>query len=110
MLPLSFAKLESVAPVGHAEGGVFQIARRTLSLPTLATPAFAVFGSLGRAMRVVLPLGNGGWKSDPDKLALTDQVSLRYSVKLRSAVPAGLSSWLVTSTLTGHPLTRQRYI
>ena len=57
-----------------------------LSLPTLLDPSFKEFFRLGRAMRVVLPLGNGGIahlfviygyqgaESDPEKLTLTDNL------------------------------------
>ena len=66
--------------------GVVSLLGAPLSLPTLATPAFAEFFRLGRAMRVVLPLGDGGGANVfvvygyqgaefyPDKLALTHQL------------------------------------
>ena len=56
------------------------------SLPTIVTPSFAEYSRFGRAVKVVLPLGNGGVaqlfviygyrgaENDPDKLALTDQL------------------------------------
>ena len=60
--------------------GVFRrfgsLRAKTRCLPTLATPTFAEFSRLGRAMRLVIPLGDGGClaESDSDKLALTDQL------------------------------------
>ena len=57
-----------------------------LSLPSIFTPSLKEFFRLGRAMRVVLLLGNGGVshlfviygyqraESDPDNLAITDQL------------------------------------
>ena len=77
MLPLSFApSCHDVAPGGHAGVGG----------PTIVTPSFAKYFRLGRAMREVLPVGNGGVahlfviygyqgaENDLDKLALTDQL------------------------------------
>ena len=91
MLPLNFENLVSrrfgpLLPDGHAGVGVVSMHGAPLSLPTLATPAFAGFYGLGRALRVVLSLGSGwvahlfvvygyqGAESDPDKPALTDQL------------------------------------
>ena len=57
-----------------------------LSLPTLLDPSFKEFFRIGRAMRVILPLGNGGVvhlfviygyqgaENDPEKLQLTDHL------------------------------------
>ena len=66
--------------------GVISFHGAPLSLPTLFTSSFKEFFRLGRAMRVVLPLGNGsvahlfvihgyqGAESDPEKLALTEHL------------------------------------
>ena len=57
-----------------------------LSLPTLFDPSFKEFSRIGRAMRVILPLGNGGVvhlfviygyqgaESDPEKLQLSEHL------------------------------------
>ena len=70
MSRLSFAELVSprfgptacqdVALRGHAGVGVVSLHGAPRSIPTFATPSFLEFCRLGRAMRVVLPLGNGG--------------------------------------------------
>ena len=67
--PLSFVKLVALRfghplvrtslPGGHAGVGVISLHGATLSLPTLFVPSFKKFFHIGRAMRVVLPLGNG---------------------------------------------------
>ena len=51
---------QDVTPGGHAGVGVISLHGGPLSLPTLLDPSFKEFFRLGRAMRVVLPLGNGG--------------------------------------------------
>ena len=70
---------QDVTPGGHAGVGV-------ISLPTLFDPSFKEFFRLGRALRVVLPLENGGIahlfviygyqgaENDPEKLTLTDNL------------------------------------
>ena len=66
--------------------GVISLHGAPLSLPTLLDPSFKEFFRIGRAMRVILPLGNGGIvhlfviygyqgaESDPEKLQLTDHL------------------------------------
>ena len=54
---------QDVTPGGHAGVGVISLHGATLSLPTLFDPSFKEFFRIGRAMRVVLPLGNGGYRS-----------------------------------------------
>ena len=51
---------QDVTPGGHAGVGVISLHGATLSLPTVFDPSFKEFFRIGRAMRVVLPLGNGG--------------------------------------------------
>ena len=79
-----WALLQGVGLGGHA--GDASSRGAPLSLPIVATPSFTEFFHLGRAMRVVLPLGNGGFahvsvvygyqgaEVAPEKLALTDQL------------------------------------
>ena len=50
---------QDVSPGGHAGVGVISLHGAPLSLPTLFDPSFKEFFRIGRAMRVVLPLGNG---------------------------------------------------
>ena len=78
------AACQDVTPGGHAEVGVVSMHGAPLSLPALATPAFAEF-SRGRTVRVVIPLhkcgvaplfvvyGYQGAESDGVQHALTDQ-------------------------------------
>ena len=77
---------QDVTPGGHAGVGVISLHGAPLSLPTLVDPSFKEFFRIGRAMRVILPLGNGGVvhlfviygyqgaESDPEKLQLTDRL------------------------------------
>ena len=77
---------QDVTPGGHAGVGVTSLHGASLSLPTLFDPSFKEFFWLGRAMRVVLPLGNGciahlfviygyqGAENDLEKLTLTDNL------------------------------------
>ena len=68
MYPLSFVRLvvlrfghpscQDVTSGGHAGVGVISLHGASLSLPTLFDPSFKEFFRIGRAMRVVLPLGN----------------------------------------------------
>ena len=70
---------------GHAGVGVISL-HGALSLPTLFDPSFKEFFRIGRAMRVVFPLGNGGIvhlfviygyqgaESDPEKLQLSEHL------------------------------------
>ena len=51
---------QDVTPGGHAGVGVISLHGAPLSLPTLLDSSFKEFFRIGRAMRVVLPLGNGG--------------------------------------------------
>ena len=51
---------QDVTPGGHAGVGVISLHGAPLSLPTLSDPSFKEFFRIGRAMRVILPLGNGG--------------------------------------------------
>ena len=51
---------QDVTPGGHAGVGVISLYGASLSLPTFFDPSFKEFFLMGRAMRVVLPLGNGG--------------------------------------------------
>ena len=72
---------QDVTPGGHAGVGVISLHGATLSLPS-----FKEFFRIGRAMRVVLPLGNGGVvhlfviygyqgaESDPEKLQLSEHL------------------------------------
>ena len=50
---------QDVTPGGHAGVGVISLHGAPLSLPTLFDSSFKEFFRIGRAMRVVLPLGNG---------------------------------------------------
>ena len=73
MSPLSFVKpvaLRFGLPlvrmsllVANAGVGVISLHGAPLSLPTLFDPSFKEFFRIGRAMRVVLPLGNGWCRS-----------------------------------------------
>ena len=77
---------QDVAPGGHAGVGVISLYGAPLSLPTFFDPSFKEFFRIGRALRVVLPLGNGGIvhlfviygyqgaESDPEKLQLSDRL------------------------------------
>ena len=77
---------QDVTPCGHAGVGVISLHGTHLSLPTLFDSSLKKFFRLGRAMRVVLPLGNGGiahlvviccdqgGEGDPEKLTLTDNL------------------------------------
>ena len=68
---------------------------RPLSLPTLFDPSFKEFFRIGRAMRVVLPLGNGGVvhlfviygyqgaESDPEKLQLSEHLFVAVLAEAR---------------------------
>ena len=51
---------QDFSPGGHAGVGVISLHGAPLSLPTLFDPSFKEFFRMGRAMRVALPLGNGG--------------------------------------------------
>ena len=78
------ANLLTVQQSGHAGVGVISLHVAPLSLPTLFTSSLKEFFRLVRAMRVVLPLGNGGTahlfvihgyqgaESDPEKLMLSE--------------------------------------
>ena len=48
---------QDVTPGGHAGVGVISLHGASLSLPTLFDSSFKEFFRVGRAMRVVLPLG-----------------------------------------------------
>ena len=95
-LPLSFVKLV-ILRFGHPlvrtsllvamwGVGVISLHGATLSLPTLFDSSFKEFFRIGRAMRVVLPLGNGGVvhlfviygyqgaEGDPEKLQLSEHL------------------------------------
>ena len=77
---------QDVTPGGHAGVGVISLHGAPLSLPTLLDPSFKEFFRFGRAMRVILPLGDGGVvhlfviygyqgaENDPEKLQLTDHL------------------------------------
>ena len=77
---------QDVTPGGHAGVGVISLHGAPLSLPTLLDPSFKEFFRIGRAMRVILPLGDGGVvhlfviygyqgaENDPEKLQLTDHL------------------------------------
>ena len=54
---------QDVTPGGHAGVGVISLHGASLSLPTLFDPSFKEFFRIGRAMRVILPLRNGGGSS-----------------------------------------------
>ena len=72
--------------VGNAGVGVVSLRNAPLSLPTSATVQFKRFFDCGRVVRCTLPLGAGrfthlvvlygyqGADSDPEQLALTDQL------------------------------------
>ena len=77
---------QDVTPGGHAGVGVISLHGAPLSLPTLFDSSFKEFFRIGRAKRVVLPLGNGGIvhlfvingfqgaESDPEKLQLSEHL------------------------------------
>ena len=77
---------QDVTPGGHAGVGVISLHGAPLSLPTLFASSFKEFFRMGRAMRVILPIGDGGVvhlfvisgyqgaESDPEKLQLTDHL------------------------------------
>ena len=77
---------QDVTPGGHAGVGVISLHGAPLSLPTLFDPSFKEFFRIGRAMRVILPLGNGGVvhlfviycyrgaENDPEKLQLSEHL------------------------------------
>ena len=77
---------QDVTPGGHSGVGVVSLHGASLSLPTLLDPSFKEFFRIGRAMRVILPLGDGGVvhlfviygyqgaENDPEKLQLTDHL------------------------------------
>ena len=66
--------------------GVISLHGASLSLPTLLDPSFKEFFRIGRAVRVILPLGNGGVvhlfviygyqgaENDSEKLQLSDRL------------------------------------
>ena len=51
---------QDVTPGGHAGVGIISLHGAPLSLPTLLDSSFKEFFRIGRAMRVILPLGDGG--------------------------------------------------
>ena len=75
---------QDVTPGGHAGVGVISLHGAPLSLPTLLDSSFKEFFRIGRDMRVILTLGNGGVvhlfviygyqgaENDPEKLHFTD--------------------------------------
>ena len=77
---------QDVTPGGHAGVGVISLHGAPLSLPTLLDSSFKEFFRIGRAMRVILLLGDGGVvhlfviygyqgaENDPEKLQLTDHL------------------------------------
>ena len=77
---------QDVTPGGHAGVGVISLHGAPLSLATLLDSSFKEFFRIARAMRVILPLGNGGVvhlfviygyqgaENDPEKLQLTDHL------------------------------------
>ena len=77
---------QDVTPGGHAGVGVISLHGASPSLPTLLGSSFKEFFRIGRAMRVILPLGDGGVvhlfviygyqgaENDPEKLQLTDHL------------------------------------
>ena len=77
---------QDVTPGGHAGLASSVSMAPPLSLPTFFDPSFKEFFRIGRAMRVVLPLGNGGVvhlfviygyqgaESDPEKLQLSEHL------------------------------------
>ena len=70
---------QNVAPGGHAGVSVINLHGASLSLPTLFDPSFKEFFRIGRAMRVVLPLGNGC----PEKLQLSEHLFAAVSAEAR---------------------------
>ena len=86
---------QDVTPGGHAGVGVISLHGASLSLPTLFDPSFKEFFRMGRAMRVVLPLGNGGIahlfviygyqgaESDPEKLQLSEHLFAAVSAEAK---------------------------
>ena len=86
LVPARAPSCQDVTPGVHAGVGVISLHGVSLSPPTLFDPSFKEFFRMGRAMRVVLPLGNGGIahlfviygyqgaESDPEKLTLTDNL------------------------------------
>ena len=77
---------QNVTPGGHAGVGVISLHGAPLSFPTLLDSSFKEFFRIGRAMRVILPIGDGGVvhlfvvhgyqgaECDPEKLKLTDHL------------------------------------
>ena len=77
---------QDVTPGGHAGVGVISLYGAPLCLPTLFDSSFKEFFRIGRAMRVILPIGDGGVvhlfviygyqgaENDPEKLQLTDRL------------------------------------
>ena len=77
---------QDASHVGNAGVGVVSLRGAPLTLPTLATSQFKSFFDCGRAVLCLLPLGAGrfmhvvvlygyqGADSDPEQLALTDQL------------------------------------
>ena len=75
---------QDVTPGGHAGVGGISLHGAPLSLPTLFDPSFKEFFRIDRAMRVILPFGNGGVvhlfviygyqgaENDPEKLQLSE--------------------------------------
>ena len=86
---------QDVTPGGHAGVGVISLHGAPFSLPTLFDPSFKEFFRIGRAMRVVLPLGNGGIahlfviygyqgaESDPEKLQLSEHLFAAVSAEAK---------------------------
>ena len=84
--PVWAPSCQDVTPGSHAGVGVISLHGASLSLPTLFDPSFKEFFRIGRAMRVVLPVGNGGIahlfviygyqgaESDPEKLQLSEHL------------------------------------
>ena len=77
---------QDASHVGNAGVGVVSLRGAPLTLPTCATAQFKAFFDCGRVVRCTLPLGAGrfmhlvvlygyqGALSDPEQLALTDQL------------------------------------
>ena len=75
---------QDVTPGRHAGVGVISLHGAALSLPTIFTPSFNQFCKLGRAMRVVQPLGMGGEGASRTSLSYVGTKALGLTERNRS--------------------------
>ena len=102
---------QSSSHVGNAGVGVVSLRGAPLALPTFVTTQFKSFFDCGRAVRCMLPLASGrflhfcvlygyqGADTDPEQLALTDQLfDAALGELFMLLLLVNLAYWLVIST------------